>query len=57
MPIFDLALMTMFADENYVPCWNKHLAILMKEMKENLEIIIKLLKDSGLKLNDEKTEM
>ena len=39
--IFDLAMMTMFADDNYVICWNKHLTKLMKEMKETLEFIIK----------------
>ena len=49
--------MTMFADDNYVIKCNKHLNVLLKEIKEALETIIKWLKKSGLKVNEEKTEM
>ena len=47
----------MFADDNYAIRYNKHLAQLTKEIKDTLELIIKWLKDSGLKVNDEKTEV
>ena len=49
--------MTLFADDNYVIRRNKHLTELLKEMKETLEKIIKWLSESGLKVNDGKTEM
>ena len=56
-PLFDLTKMTLFADDNYVICRNKHLSELLKEMKDTLEKIIKWLGESGLKVNDSKTEM
>ena len=56
-PIFDIAMLTMFADDNYVICYNKHLVQLITDMKHTLELIIKWLKESGLKVNDEKTEL
>ena len=56
-PLFDLTKMTLFADDNYVVRRNKHLTELPKEMKETLEKIIKWLSESGLKVNDCKTEM
>ena len=56
-PLFDLTKMTLFADDNYVICRNKHLSELLQEMKETLEKIIKSLSESGLKINDSKTEM
>ena len=56
-PLFDLAKMTLFADDNYVIRRSKHLPELLIEMKLILEIIIKWLTNSGLKVNDGKTEM
>ena len=56
-PLFDLACMTMFADDNYVIVWHKQLNILSIEIKNTLETIIRWFKDSGLKVNDEKTVM
>ena len=56
-PVFDLASMTMFADDNYVIKWHKHLNLLLDEIKQTLETIIKWFKESGLKVNDEKTVM
>ena len=47
----------MFADDNYVIVSNKHLNVLLIEIKITLETIIKWLKGSGLKVNDEKTEL
>ena len=56
-PLFDLADMTKFADDNFVIKCNKHIANLITDMKKTLEMIIKWLKDSGLKVNDSKTEL
>ena len=55
-PIFDLARLTMFADDNYIIHWNKHRAEFVIETKNTLELIIRWMKDSGLKVNDGKTE-
>ena len=56
-PLFDLAKMTMFADDNYIIRHGKHIPDLINQMKTTLEIIIKWLKQSGLKVNDSKTEI
>ena len=56
-PLFDLAKMTLFADDNYIIHRNKQIPELLNEMKTTLEKIIKWLTDSGLKVNDGKTEI
>ena len=56
-PLFDLAKMTKFADDNFIIKCNKVLTALINDMKQTLEMIIKWLKDSGLKVNDSKTEL
>ena len=56
-PLFDLKDMTLFADDNYIVRWNKHLTALIEDMRESLEMITKWLKDSGLKVNETKTEI
>ena len=48
-PLFDLAKMTKFADDNFIIKCNKFLHELIVDMKQCLEMIIKWLKDSGLK--------
>ena len=53
-PLFDLADMTKFADDNFVIKFNKFMPQLLNDMKKTLEMIIKWLKDSGLKVNDAK---
>ena len=53
-PLFDLAKMTKFTDDNFIIKFNKCLSKLIDDMKQTLEIIIKLLKDSGLRVNDSK---
>ena len=55
-PILDLAKMTLFADDNYIIRYNCNLEALIEDMKETLEMVTKWLKDSGLKVNDNKTE-
>ena len=56
-PLFDLAKMTKFADNNFVIKCCKFLPKLIIDLKGSLEMIIKWLKDSGLKVNDSKTVM
>ena len=56
-PLFELAKMTLFADDNYVVRWNKCLAALIVDMRQSIELITKWLRQSGLKVNDVKTEI
>ena len=56
-PLFDLAKMTLFADDNYVIHWNKDLALLIVDMQRTIELITKWLRQSGLKVNEGKTEV
>ena len=56
-PIFDLEKMSNYADDNYVIRWNKNITALIVDMKKSLEAITKWLKDSGLKVNESKTEI
>ena len=51
-PLFDLAKMTKFADDNFIIKCNKFQPQLIIDMKQTLEMIIKRLRDSGLKGND-----
>ena len=56
-PLLDLEKLTLFADDNYALVWNKHRGQLITEMQSKLEKITKWLKDSGLKVNEAKTEL
>ena len=57
-PLVDLEKLTLFAYDNYVLVWNKHRGqLLIAEMQSKLEKITKSLKDSGLKVNESKTEL
>ena len=47
----------MFADDNYPLASNQDLDILVTEFKTKLNTISKWLKDSGLKINENKTEL
>ena len=49
--------MTAFADDKQIMECNSNLEVLINNMKQKLEMIIKWLKDSGLVVNDEKTEI
>ena len=57
LPIFDLAKMTRFADDTFILKCNKFPPQFIDDMKRLLELILKWLKDSGLKVNDAKTEI
>ena len=56
-PLFDLEKMTLFADDNYIILWNKQLSALITDMKKTIESITKWLRQSGLKVNELKTEL
>jgi hypothetical protein len=56
-PLFDLLKLTNFADDNFVIRWNKCMTALISNMEKDLEIMTKWLKDSGLKVNESKTEL
>ena len=56
-PVFDLEKMSNYADDNYVIRWNSKIDVLIVDMKKSLEAITKWLRDSGLKVNESKTEI
>ena len=56
-PLLDLVKITLFADDNYILTWNKQRGPLLAEMQTKLSIITDWLRDSGLKVNESKTEL
>ena len=56
-PIFDLKALTNFADDNFVIRFNIDLQALITELEIDLRFIISWLRDSGLKVNEKKTEI
>jgi hypothetical protein len=56
-PLFDLEKLSNYADDNYIIRWNSCIESLIIDMKKSLEAITKWLQDSGLKVNETKTEM
>ena len=50
-PLFDIAELTNFADDNFIIAFNSQVNALIENLQMNLEMIIKWLKDSGLKVN------
>jgi hypothetical protein len=56
-PLFDLLKLTNFADDNFVIRWSNCMTALISNMEKDLEIMTKWLKDSGLKVNESKTEL
>ena len=56
-PLFDLVDLTLYADDNYIVRWNTVLQLLIDDMCRSLEMITKWLRQSGLKVNDAKTEI
>ena len=49
--------MTAFADDKQIIETNRNLEVLINNMEQKLEMITKWLKDSGLIVNEEKTEI
>ena len=56
-PLFDLEKLTKFADDNFVIRWSKNLDELKNRMEASMQTIISRMKDSGLKVNEKKTEL
>ena len=56
-PVFDLVRMSSFADDNFTLKWNCNKNELIEDMERELETLTKWLRDSGLKVNDGKTEV
>ena len=56
-PLFDLVKLTLFADDNYVIRWNKCINLLVVDMQRSVELITKWLRQSGMKVNEAKTEV
>ena len=55
-PIFDIADLSAFADDTFIPKSNSSLPRLIVDMEKSLEAITKWLKKSGLIVNQAKTE-
>jgi hypothetical protein len=56
-PLFDLVNLTNFADDNFILEFDSKINNLIVNMEKKLEMITKWLKDSGLKVNESKTEI
>ena len=56
-PMFHLVKMSSFADDSYTVLWDRDKLKLARDMEEELMNLTKWLKDSGLKVNEQKTEM
>ena len=55
--LFDITSITNFADDNFCLDWNSKLEVLIIDLKTKLEMITKWLRDSGLVVNEFKTEI
>ena len=56
-PLYDLLKLTTFADDNFVIRWNSCMEALIIDMQKDLESMTKWLRDSGMKVNEAKTEI
>ena len=56
-PLYDLQKITTFADDNYIVAQDQIKRVALEELAKKLETIIKWLKDSGIKVNNAKTEL
>ena len=56
-PLFDITNLSNFADDNYALTWSKNKDTVITLMKEKISIITNWLSDSGLKVNEDKTEL
>ena len=55
--LFELEMVTLFTDDNYVLPWNKNLAVLIIGMNKSIEPITKWLRQAGFKVNETKTKI
>ena len=56
-PLFDLTDISNFADDNFALTWSKNKQNAIKLMETKLSIVTKWLTGSGLKVNEQKTEL
>lgn len=56
-PLYDLLKLTTFADDNFIIRWNSCMEALIIDMQKDLESMTKWLRDSGMKVNEAKTEI
>jgi hypothetical protein len=56
-PLFDIVPVLAFADDSYRVESGAYKLVLVNNMEKSLEAIIKLLRNSGLKVNNKKTDM
>ena len=56
-PLFDLTDLYNFADDNFSLASNKSKKQVTKDLESKLKLILKWLSDSGLKVNESKTEL
>ncbi len=57
IPIFNLCELSSFADDNFIPRCYKNLPSLVKDMGRSLDLITKWLVQSGIKENNNRTEI
>jgi hypothetical protein len=55
-PLFNMETLLSYADDTFFPKWNNSWQNLVKDIEKSLEAITKCLRDSGLKVNQGKTE-
>ena len=55
-PLFKIADLELFADDSFITKSNESVTELIKDMEKSLEAITKWLKQSGMKVNQNKTE-
>ena len=56
-PIYNIVKITTFADDNYAVETGKTKDLALKQLERKLNIAVKCLKESGLKVNEKKTEL
>ena len=56
-PLFDLTDLSNFADDNFILTFHENKFQAIVEMEIKIKLIIKWLTDSGLKVNEAKTEL
>ena len=55
--LFDLQKISNYADDNFIVRWSKCINDLIVDMQSSLEAIVKWLRQSGLKVNEDKTKL
>ena len=56
-PLFEIENLTCFADDKFPLAWNRNKSDLIKDMELKLRKIMDWLKDSGMKVNESKTDL